>query len=83
MFQSSSERFSIEDGDRRLVLRVIDRALGLVAQHHGDRLAAERAAQPVELAGQMGHVATGVGEHQTPDRVRVPERIFDAEPTAP
>jgi hypothetical protein len=44
---------------------VVDRALGFVAQHHGDRLAAERAAQPVQLADQMGHVATGIGEHQT------------------
>ena len=73
----------VQERDRGLVLGVIERALGLVALHHGDRLGTQGAAQALELGGEMRDVGDRVGEDQGAQRFGVGERVLDGEPAAP
>ena len=73
----------VEDGDGGLVLRVVERALGLVPLHHRHRLRPEGGAEALQLADQMRHVPAGAGEHQRLQRLQVGQRILDGEPAAP
>ncbi len=72
-----------EDGQRRLVLRMVVASLRLMLLHHCHGLGPQCPAQPVQFLDQMRHVGDGVFENEAMEIVRIAQRVIDGEPAAP
>ena len=73
----------VQDRDRGLILRVVERALRLMLLHHRDGLRSERGTQPLQFAYQMGHVPTGVLKNHGLETVREGDAVLDRKPATP
>ena len=73
----------VEDGDGRLIGGVLEGSLRLVALHHRLGLRPEGLTKPVQLAHEVRHVASPVGQRDGLEALRVRQRPFLAEPGAP
>ena len=73
----------IEQRDGRRIGRMLPGADRLEALHHRHGLGAERFAQPVDLAPEVGNVGAGVGPDHRGDALGMGQRVLDAAPAAP